>query len=185
MFTMQAGPGAENAFSGVATAYSDSVPVLCLPVGHPRGSSQVFHFFRSAQAYAPISKWVEEITVADQVPEILRRAFTYSKLGRPGPVMVEIPGDIAVEEFSGALNYTPVKRTTSGANARDVAEAAKVLVASENSHDHRRARRVVGRGDRRIDRACRAARSFPCRHRWKARAPFRSTIRFRWAPAPA
>ena len=131
VFTMQAGPGAENAFSGVATAYSDSVPVLCLPVGHPRGSSQVFHFFRSAQAYAPISKWVEEITVTDQVPEILRRAFTYLKLGRPGPVMVEIPGDIAVEEFSGALNYKPVKRTTSGANARDVAEAAKILLQAK------------------------------------------------------
>ena len=132
VFTMQAGPGAENAFSGVATCYSDSVPVLCLPVGHPRGSSQVFHFFRSVQAYAPISKWIEEITVADQTPEILRRAFTYLKLGRPGPVMVEIPGDIAVEEFSGAVNYKPVKRTTSGANARDVAEAAKVLLQAKN-----------------------------------------------------
>src|SRR5262245_24519943 len=34
VFTMQAGPGAENAFSGITTAYSDSVPVLLLPVGH-------------------------------------------------------------------------------------------------------------------------------------------------------
>ena len=46
--------------------------------------------------------------------------------------MVEIPGDIAVEEFSGALNYKPVKRTTSGANARDVAEAAKILLQAKN-----------------------------------------------------
>ena len=56
VFTMQAGPGAENAFSGITTAYSDSVPVLCLPVGHPRNTSQVFHFFRSVQAYAPVTK---------------------------------------------------------------------------------------------------------------------------------
>ena len=34
VFTMQAGPGAENAYSGITTAYSDSVPVLLLPVGH-------------------------------------------------------------------------------------------------------------------------------------------------------
>jgi acetolactate synthase I/II/III large subunit len=133
VFTMQAGPGAENAFSGITTAYSDSVPVLCLPVGHPRNTSQVFHFFRSVQAYAPVTKWSEEVTVAAAVPEVMRRAFSYLKLGRPGPVLVEIPNDAAIEEFPGAeLNYTAVKRTTSGANARDVAEAAKVLLQAKN-----------------------------------------------------
>src|SRR5215471_14256592 len=132
VFTMQAGPGAENAFSGITTAYSDSVPVLLLPVGHARNTSQVFHFFRSVQAYAPVTKWTEEITLANQVPEIMRRAFSYLKMGRLGPVLVEIPNDAAIEEFQGALNYTPVKRTVSGANARDVAEAAKVLVQAKS-----------------------------------------------------
>ncbi len=148
VFTMQAGPGAENAFSGVATAYSDSVPMLCLPVGHPRNSSQVFHFFRSVQAYTPITKWVEELTAADQVAEVMRRAFSYLKMGRPGPVMVEIPGDVAVEEFSGAVQYTPVKRATSGANVRDVAEAAKVLLQAKTSDDRCRPGRVIRGGDR-------------------------------------
>src|SRR5574341_1686921 len=128
VFTMQAGPGAENAFSGITTAYSDSVPVLLLPVGHARNTSQVFHFFRSVQAYAPVTKWTEEITLANQVPEIMRRAFSYLKMGRLGPVLVEIPNDAAVEEFPGAVNYTPVKKTVSGANARDIEDAAKVLV---------------------------------------------------------
>src|SRR6266545_3179767 len=133
VFTMQAGPGAENAFSGVATAYSDSVPVLCLPVGHPRNTSQIFHFFRSVQAYAPIAKWTEEITVANEVPAILRRAFSYLKMGRPGPVLIEIPNDVAEEDFPDAeVKYTPVKRTTSGANPRDVAEAANVLLQAKN-----------------------------------------------------
>jgi acetolactate synthase-1/2/3 large subunit len=132
VFTMQAGPGAENAYAGVATAYSDSVPVLCLPVGHPRDTSQVFHFFRSVQAYAPITKWTEEITVSSEVPAVMRRAFSYLKLGRPGPVLVEIPNDIAVEDFPGEVKYAPVKRTTSGANARDVAEAAIALMQAKN-----------------------------------------------------
>ena len=132
VFTMQAGPGAENAFSGITTAYSDSVPILVLPVGHARNTSQVFHFFRSVQAYAPVTKWTEEITLANQVPEIMRRAFSYLKMGRLGPVLVEIPNDAAVEEFPGAVNYTPVKRTVSGANTRDVAEAAKVLVQAKS-----------------------------------------------------
>jgi acetolactate synthase-1/2/3 large subunit len=131
VFTMQAGPGAENAFSGITTAYSDSVPVLLLPVGHARDTSQVFHFFRSVQSYAPVTKWSEEITLASQVPEIMRRAFSYLKMGRLGPVLVEIPNDAALEEFpAAAIHYSPVKRTVSGANARDVSEAAKILIES-------------------------------------------------------
>src|ERR1051325_4972566 len=133
VFTMQAGPGAENAFSGITTAYSDSVPILLLPVGHARNTSQVSRFFRSVQAYAPVTKWIEEITLADQVPEIMRRAFTYLKLGRPGPVLVEIPNDAAVEEFpSGNVNYKRVKTTFSGANTADIAEAARVLVEARS-----------------------------------------------------
>jgi acetolactate synthase-1/2/3 large subunit len=133
VFTMQAGPGAENAFSGISTAYSDSVPILLLPVGHARNTSQVFHFFRSVQSYVPVTKWTEEITLADQVPEIMRRAFSYLKMGRLGPVLVEIPNDAAVEEFPAAsINYAPVKRTVSSANAQDVAAAAKVLVEAKS-----------------------------------------------------
>jgi acetolactate synthase-1/2/3 large subunit len=131
VFTMQAGPGAENAFSGITTAYSDSVPVLVLPVGHARNTSQVFRFFRSVQAYAPVTKWTEEITLASQVPEIMRRAFSYLKMGRLGPVLIEIPNDAAVEDFGGELNYTAVKGTVSGANAQDVEAAAKVLVQAK------------------------------------------------------
>jgi acetolactate synthase-1/2/3 large subunit len=133
VFTMQAGPGAENAFSGITTAYSDSVPVLLLPVGHARETSQVFHFFRSVQSYAPVTKWAEEITLANQVPDIMRRAFSYLKMGRLGPVLVEIPNDAAVEEFPAAtITYAPVKRAVSGANARDVSEAAKVLTQAKS-----------------------------------------------------
>jgi acetolactate synthase-1/2/3 large subunit len=54
-------------------------------------------------------------------------------MGRLGPVLVEIPNDAAVEDFpAAAVNYTPVKRTVSGANARDVAEAAKVLAQAKS-----------------------------------------------------
>ena len=79
VFTMQAGPGAENAYSGITTAYSDSVPILLLPVGHARNTSQVFHFFRSVQAYAPVTKWTEEITLADQVPATITGHFAWMR----------------------------------------------------------------------------------------------------------
>ena len=64
VFAMQYGPGAENAFPGVATAYSDSVPMLVLPLGHQRDRAQVFPLFSSARTYASVTKWVETLNQA-------------------------------------------------------------------------------------------------------------------------
>ena len=59
----------------------------------------------------------------------MRRAFSLMRMGRPGPVMVEIPADVVNEEVPDALieAYRPVKVTSAGANARDVEAAARVL----------------------------------------------------------
>jgi acetolactate synthase-1/2/3 large subunit len=113
VFAMQYGPGAENAFPGVATAYSDSVPMLVLPLGHQRDRAQVFPLFSSARTYASVTKWVETLNQPEQVAEVMRRAFNLIKMGRPGPVMVEIPADVAVADVGdqAALQYRPVKTT--------------------------------------------------------------------------
>ena len=129
VFTMQYGPGAENAFSGVATAYSDSVPMLLLPQGNPTERAGVAPHFSSVRAFGPVTKTVEEVNRGDRVSEIMRRAFSGLKMGRPGPVMVEIPTDVALEEVDeSAIAYEPAKSTRSGGNPRDVDEAARVLV---------------------------------------------------------
>lgn len=137
VFAMQYGPGAENAFAGVATAYSDSTPVLFLPLGHPRDRAQVFPLFSSARSYAAVTKSVETLNVATQVAEVMRRAFTLLKMGRPGPVMVEIPADVALEEIGEtALDYTPIKVTRPAGNPRDVEEAARVLLQAQRPVIH-------------------------------------------------
>lgn len=137
VFGMQYGPGAENAFPGVATAYSDSTPVLVLPLGHPRDRAQVFPLFSSARTYASVTKWVETLNLAGQLPEVMRRAFNLLKMGRPGPVMVEIPADVALEEVpESALQYTPVKSTCSAGNPQDIAEAAQVLLQARRPVIH-------------------------------------------------
>ena len=56
VFTMQNGPGAENAFGGVAQAYGDSVPILVLPVGYARRVANVPPNFSSALNYQHITK---------------------------------------------------------------------------------------------------------------------------------
>jgi acetolactate synthase-1/2/3 large subunit len=128
-FCMQYGPGAENAFPGVATAYSDSTPMLLLPLGHQRDRAQVFPLFSSARTFASVTKSVETITVGSQVADVMRRAISSMRMGRPGPAMVEIPADIVNEEVSETLidAYRAVKVTAAGANARDVEAAARVL----------------------------------------------------------
>src|SRR5215467_7162447 len=75
-FCMQYGPGAENAFPGVATAFSDSTPMLLLPLGHPRDRAQVFPLFSSARTYASVTKSVETITMSGQVADVMRRVIS-------------------------------------------------------------------------------------------------------------
>jgi acetolactate synthase-1/2/3 large subunit len=137
VFAMQYGPGAENAFAGVATAYSDSTPVLFLPLGHPRDRAQVFPLFSSARTYASVTKSVETLNVATQVSEVMRRAFNLLKMGRPGPVMVEIPADVALEEIGeAALDYHPIKVTRPAGDPRDVEEAARALLQARRPVMH-------------------------------------------------
>jgi acetolactate synthase-1/2/3 large subunit len=137
VFAMQYGPGAENAFPGVATAYSDSTPMLVLPLGHQRDRAQVFPLFSSARTYASVTKSVETLNLAGEVSEVMRRAFNLLKMGRPGPVMVEIPADVALEEIpESALQYTAVKATQSAGNHADIIEAARVLLEARSPVIH-------------------------------------------------
>ncbi len=138
VFAMQNGPGAENAFAGVATAYSDAVPMLVLPLGHPRARDGVFPHFSSVRSYAEITKFVEQIKTASQIGETMRRAFARLKMGRPGPVMVEIPTDIANEEVDASIpqSYSPVKATLSKADPRDVLSAASALLNAKDPIIH-------------------------------------------------
>ncbi len=130
VFAMQYGPGAENAFPGIASAYSDSVPLLLLPLGHGRDMSQVYPMFKSTRTYESVTKQVEEITLPGEVGNIMRRAFNALKNGRQGPVMVETPVDVVKQELATEPNYEVVKRTRSAGDPDDIERAAEMLVAA-------------------------------------------------------
>jgi acetolactate synthase-1/2/3 large subunit len=133
VFMMQYGPGSENAFPGIATTFSDSVPVLFLPLAHARDQSQVFPTFRSSVTYASVTKQVEEIIVPGATTAAMRRAFSALKNGRAGPVMVEVPRDIVgLDSGEDAAAYRPIAPTISAPNPRDVDEAAKLLLAASH-----------------------------------------------------
>jgi acetolactate synthase-1/2/3 large subunit len=124
----QYGPGAENAYAGVATAYSDSTPILILPTGHPRAWQGITPHFSSLAAYAGVTKYVQQINMPDRTPGIMRRAFAALRQGRPGPVAVEIPIDAALEEVAEeSFYYRPSRRVGSSGDPRDVEAAAQAF----------------------------------------------------------
>src|SRR6266700_853444 len=131
VFTMQHGPGSENAFGGVAQAYGDSVPIIVLPGGYPRRITNIEPNFNSFLNFQHITKWCEQVIVPDAVVDAMRRAFTQVKNGRPRPVLIEFPVDLLREDVPEPINYTPTPRLKSGPDPRDVSRIAAVLVAAE------------------------------------------------------
>ena len=132
VFMMQNGPGAENGFGGVAQAYSESVPILLLPAAIPREKRGVHPNFYPTRSYETITKWSEEMNIVERIPDLMRRAFTKLRTGRPGPVLLEIPQDVATGELPEELfNYEPPRVVLQQADPSDVSRAARALLAAD------------------------------------------------------
>jgi thiamine pyrophosphate-dependent acetolactate synthase large subunit-like protein len=138
----QYGPGIENAFAGVAQAHADGTPILLLPLGVESRLLNVPPAFSGPLNYRGITKWADTVLAPERAPHLLRRAFHLLRSGRPGPVLLEIPQDVAVAPFPGpsrageggdgdpvaaALDYRPVPRRRSMGDPADVAAAAAAL----------------------------------------------------------
>jgi thiamine pyrophosphate-dependent acetolactate synthase large subunit-like protein len=132
VFAMQHGPGAENSFGGVAQAYSESVPILVLPMGYARRMAQIDPNFNSVSSMRTVTKSAEAIGAVAEIPNIFRRAFSRLRNGRGGPALVEMPMDIFTEEFPGPLAYEPVVSARYGPDPADVRRAAAALVEAKN-----------------------------------------------------
>ncbi len=130
VFALQHGPGAENAFGGIAQAYGESVPLLVLAAGYPRRQNNYPPFFNAFLNYQHISKWIEQLNCADAVSDVMRRAFTQLRNGRPRPAVVEIPVDVFPEDVPEPLAYEPTFSTRFGPDPQAVSGAAETLVAA-------------------------------------------------------
>ncbi len=131
VFVMQHGPGAENAFGGVAQAYGESVPILVMPMGYARKIAHQDPQFNSTLNFKHVTKSTEPVTNVQDIPDIMRRAFTQLRNGRGRPVLIEVPTDVFAEEFEGDIDYTPVYSTRSGPDPEAVTAAAETLRAAK------------------------------------------------------
>ncbi|MEY4763286.1 MAG: hypothetical protein RLZZ200_3143 [Pseudomonadota bacterium] len=128
VFCCQAGPGIENAFGAVAQAYSEGVPLVVIPGGSSRSTSFVKPGFNATLNFQHVTKHAETINTPDQLVPALRRAFSFARNGRPGPVLIEIPGDMWNVEVPGEISYKPAKRMLSAPDHKSVDAAASALV---------------------------------------------------------
>ena len=133
-FAMQYGPGAENAYPGVATAFSDSTPLLVLPLGHPLDRDGVFPMFSSLKSYESITKSIEQITTPSKSIDVLRRAIASMRNGRPGPAMVEIPEDILSQDIEDSRieNYKKIQFARSMASSEEITNISKIILSAKN-----------------------------------------------------
>lgn len=90
------GPGATNAITGIATAYSDSIPLVIL-------SGQVMSNLIGSDAFQecdmvgisrPVVKHSFLVKNAEDIPKIIKKAFYIASTGRPGPVVIDLPKDV-------------------------------------------------------------------------------------------
>src|SRR5271168_3647564 len=108
VFAAQAGPGIENAFPGVAQAYSENVPLLIVSGGLPLAKQYVRPTFRAADVYRAVTKWSALAHNVHELPDLMRRAYQAMRSGKAGPVLLEVPDEVAEAEFKGQLNYQRV-----------------------------------------------------------------------------
>jgi acetolactate synthase-1/2/3 large subunit len=132
VFVMQHGPGAENAFGGIAQAYSESVPILVMPAGYQRRLANYFPNFNSTLNMQHVTKWAEPLTMGKALPEVMRRAFSQLRNGRGGPVLIEVPLDVFREEVPDDFVYVPSFKSRTAPDPADLASVAKVLAEAEN-----------------------------------------------------
>ncbi len=122
--------GMQYAYAGMAQAFEDGSPVLCITDGVPIGSSGNSQF-DVASSMKTVSKWFGYVDQPDRVPEFMRRAFTMLRSGRPGPVILAIPNPTGTYDET-ADPYYPVKGWKAAPDPTDVSLAVGLLLKAEN-----------------------------------------------------
>jgi acetolactate synthase-1/2/3 large subunit len=135
VFACQGGPGIENAFGGVAQAYSEGVPMVIIVPGPSAATAHVPPAFNATLNYQHITKSAETVTTPDMIVQTLRRAFNLARNGRPGPCLVEVgvpfTAEIPTIKTVADLDYEPTKRTVLAPDPKDVDSAADVLIKAK------------------------------------------------------
>ncbi|MDO4782895.1 MAG: biosynthetic-type acetolactate synthase large subunit [Capnocytophaga felis] len=127
------GPGATNIITGIADAQIDSTPLVCI-------TGQVAKHLLGTDAFqetdiigisTPVTKWNYQITEADEITEVIAKAFYIARSGRPGPVLIDIVKSAQFDQVAhfnykkcnGIRSYKPVPEI----DPTKIEEAAQII----------------------------------------------------------
>ncbi|MDX9863622.1 MAG: biosynthetic-type acetolactate synthase large subunit [Anaerolineaceae bacterium] len=108
------GPGATNLVTGIATAFMDSIPMVCI-------TGQVPSWYIGYDAFQetdvtgvtlPITKHNYLVTSVEEISATIREAFYLARSGRPGPVLIDITKDAQMNEIDWEYDDTPIKMSS-------------------------------------------------------------------------
>lgn len=127
------GPGATNLVTGLADANMDRAPVVAI-IG--QGSTKRLHKeshqnMDSVAMMRPISKWSQSILSADNITEVVRKAFKVAVAEKPGVTVIELPEDLAKLDV-GDTPLTPVKVRRPAADHKAIAQAVDLIGKASN-----------------------------------------------------
>lgn len=144
------GPGALNLVTGLADAYMDSTPVVAITGNVPRAliGTDAFQEADVTGVTMPITKHNYLVQEVNDIPRVVREAFHIASSGRPGPVLIDLPKDVQLAEFTGTfdveLELPGYKPTTKGhpkqieraLDALEKAERPILMVGGGAQHAH-------------------------------------------------
>lgn len=115
------GPGAENLITGIATAFADSIPMVCITgqVDSNQVGGDVFQEADISGAVESFVKYSYIVRRAEDIPRIVKEAFYIAGTGRPGPVLIDLPCDIQQQtvrrfEYPETISMRTYKPTVEG-----------------------------------------------------------------------
>jgi acetolactate synthase-1/2/3 large subunit len=126
------GPAATNVVTPLADAYMDSVPFVCITGQVPYSviGTDAFQEVDTVGITMPITKHNWLITDANEIPRVIREAFHVATTGRPGPVLVDLPKDVANQTMTwhwpDSVDLPGFKPNTKG-HPKQIKDAARLM----------------------------------------------------------
>jgi len=132
------GPGATNLLTGIATAWTDSIPLLAFTGQQPLNQigKGAFQELDHVSIFKPVTKWSTQLVKAEKAVETVKEAYRIATWGRPGPVHINLPVDVQLQNLTDndarllekwPFNLSPPRPS---GDPHAIREAVRILVSS-------------------------------------------------------
>ncbi len=126
---VSAGPGVTNTLTGLLVARDNGWPVIVIGGRSSRHQEGIGHFqeLDAVPVFTPVTKWADRVDRTSEIPAVVTKAFETAVTGRPGPVYLDIPGDVL--EGASVADSFPQPRLMTGPDAASglVEDAARLI----------------------------------------------------------